>query len=512
MTNRQQSIAFLGSIVALHLLLRGYHLTQPLVDAFSWREASTAMIADNLPQNGWNLFLPEVNWTGPGPSYQGREFQLFTLVVALLQEGFGWHDWYGRLVSIIMSLGTLIALHRLTARVWDETHAHATALVYALLPGAIMIDSSALPDATMLALTVTGVWLFVLYIDTGRRQLLILAAASFALGALTKLPGFSVALVIAYLITVMALRSGVRTISPSLLAALAVICVVFAYYAWAVHVGNSYPPYHVAGSGYIWDVGIGGFWKSTFYLEELKDIAILWYYGYPLVVLFLVGLWFMPLRGADNPVSWIPHVWLISVALLYLVAARELTDNPWNLHVFHPAFAWFGARGALVLTTIGARRTSWMVAARAGALAIIVVSFSTIPLTRSMKQPVAENSRQLGLAIAEHARPSDLVITVAATVGDPIAIYYSRLRGWVFPPGGGQRAWSLFVDDDDAAIEEFQTLRAQGADWFGYVKNARDAKKRLFTEHHAGFLHYLETRATLVDDDSRFALYRLARR
>ena len=41
---------YLGSILIPAAGLRLVHVTQPLIDWFTWREASTAMIADNLPQ------------------------------------------------------------------------------------------------------------------------------------------------------------------------------------------------------------------------------------------------------------------------------------------------------------------------------------------------------------------------------------------------------------------------------------------------------------------------------
>jgi 4-amino-4-deoxy-L-arabinose transferase-like glycosyltransferase len=115
------------------------------------------MISENIPFNDWNIFYPEVSWTVPGPSYQGREFQLMTLLASILNALFGWHDWSGRVVGVAFSVLTVFSLHRLKALVWNETHAHVVAVLYAILPGTIMIDSSYLPDPVMLALVTTGI-------------------------------------------------------------------------------------------------------------------------------------------------------------------------------------------------------------------------------------------------------------------------------------------------------------------------------------------------------------------
>ncbi|MDN4175953.1 hypothetical protein QWY28_23615, partial [Nocardioides sp. SOB77] len=93
-------------------------------DAFSWREASTAMMADNFFLRSWNIFFPEVSWTGPDPSYQGRELQVISYITALLYAVFGWDDTWGRLVAIAFGVWGVFALHRLIARLWDEAHAH----------------------------------------------------------------------------------------------------------------------------------------------------------------------------------------------------------------------------------------------------------------------------------------------------------------------------------------------------------------------------------------------------
>jgi hypothetical protein len=57
---------YLLIILVLAASLRLNHINQPFTDAFSWRQSSTAMIADNNYRTNWNIFYPEVNWTGLG--------------------------------------------------------------------------------------------------------------------------------------------------------------------------------------------------------------------------------------------------------------------------------------------------------------------------------------------------------------------------------------------------------------------------------------------------------------
>src|SRR5262249_26585156 len=78
------SVAAVILIILVGALLRLEYITEPFFDKFSWRESSTAMMAQNFYRGHWNILYPEVDWGGPGPNYQGREFQVVTYVAAVL--------------------------------------------------------------------------------------------------------------------------------------------------------------------------------------------------------------------------------------------------------------------------------------------------------------------------------------------------------------------------------------------------------------------------------------------
>ncbi len=506
-------LAKLCAVMILAEVLRVWHLTQPLVDVFSWRQASTAMMSDNFRTGGWNIFFPEVSWTGPGPSYQGREFQLFSYMVAILHALFGWHDWFGRLLATIFSAITLFSLHRITALVWTERHAHAAALCYALMPATVMIDTSYLPDSTMLAFITLGVWMYLRYWTTGAPILLVIAASSFTLGALSKLPGLGAGLVIVFLAIVLAMRGEVRRARDTGIAAVIGLAVVIAWYAWAIYLGTHYPPFHVAGSGYVWELGLAEFFENGYYLGSLWNLSVWWLYGYPFITLLAVGLWTMPTHGAlgeDPALEFVPFLWLLAGIVIYLLAAKEITSNPWNLHMLHVPVAMFCGHALVGLIGQGTTaRLSIREMVRSVLLIFAMVGLATLPLVTRMKEPQAEEARLLGQELETLASPGDLVIAVAPEVGDPIGVYYSRGRGWVFPLGGGQTDWSTFGADGPEAIATFEDLRDQGARWFGVAKNARDRQGRLFTEHYVDLLAHLDTTSVKVADTDVYFIYRL---
>lgn len=93
-SNRTTTYLLIVILVAA-AILRLNHINQPLADAFSWRQTSTAMMADNYYRRNWNIFYPEISWNGPGLSYNGREFQTVSYIAALLYTLIGQHDWIG---------------------------------------------------------------------------------------------------------------------------------------------------------------------------------------------------------------------------------------------------------------------------------------------------------------------------------------------------------------------------------------------------------------------------------
>jgi 4-amino-4-deoxy-L-arabinose transferase-like glycosyltransferase len=506
---------FLFSILLIGAILRLQFVSEHLVDGFSWREASTAMMADNFLNRSWNIFFPEVSWTGADPGYQGRELAIVPYLAAVLNFFLGWQDWTGRAVATAFGVLTIFSLHRLLSNVWGTLHAHAGAFVYAILPGAVMIDSSYLPDPAMLALTVTGLWMFVSFLRNRSYRWLAGALVFLALGILAKLPGIAVLAAVFYAAFEW-IRIGIdqskRRFLTLLTSMAALGLVIFAYYSWALYLGRVYPPYHVAGSGYLWTDGFEKLIQEHFYLGKTWNVARIWFATLPVMFIAGIGLMFLPpktLNTATPRLGYLFHAWLIGAVLVYLVAAREISANVWNYHIFSVPLAAFGGRGLLLIARATENRPSWpWFYARMGALGAVVVGLGTLPGTAIMKRPGAMAAYELGSELERLTEPGDLVIAMAPNVGDPIAIYYSRRRGWVFPPAGGQNDWSIFYEND-VAIASLEKLKAAGAKWFAVPKDTHDSLGRDFFDHHKPLVDYLERTSKRVADEETYVIYQL---
>jgi 4-amino-4-deoxy-L-arabinose transferase-like glycosyltransferase len=512
----------LGVVLAVAAILRLYLLRQPFIDAFSWRQSSTAMIADNYFRNNWNILYPEVNWSGAGPSYQGRELQTVSYLTALLYQIFGQHDWLGRLVAIGFALVGIFALYQLVRLVWDEERATLSAGLMAVLPGSIFIERSFLPDAAMVALMTTSLWLLVVYLKTERSIYLLLAGFFGAWGGCTKISGLIIGLPMAYAIISMSgkrLWQSKRRLTAIILFGLLILVPVVAYYLWARHLAYSYPPYHFAGAGnWLWDDGFKAWWAQRFFLGLLGRRFADWLWTWPVIILVLLGLIISrykepevatlmtdkePVASPTKPV-WLFHWWLFAAMIFYFIGAKELVNNPWNFHLINPAAAALAGQAIFAIATSAARITHPLVRPATVILLFAIVFYRGQQGLIYMYRPYAEEGYKLGQALGQISDPGALVVTIANDPGDPVAIYYSGRRGWVFPPARPGKAWGE-IPEDAEAIKLFEELRAEGASWFGVV----GSRKAELEKRHPQFAAHLERTCELKSSDSTYAVYRI---
>lgn len=185
-----------------------------------------------------------------------------------------------------------------------------------------MIDRSFLPDPAMLALVTTGAWAYVAYLENDRLPVLIAAGLLTTIGVLAKLPGIAVVVPMTYATFVILHQRGRLSLGRLLVilgVALVAGALILGYYRWAHYLGTNYPPYHVAGSGYLWSDGFARFFEEAFYIPATWKIASSWLFTLPVVILTGIALLTAPPaanEGAPDDASassarWFFHVWFL---------------------------------------------------------------------------------------------------------------------------------------------------------------------------------------------------------
>jgi len=511
---------FLITIFTVAAIVRFNHINQPFVDVFSWRQASTAMMADNFYRINWNIFYPEVSWGGIGPNYQGREFQTVSYIAALLYRLVGQQDWVGRSVAVVFGLWGIFALYQLVRRVWDEKRAIAAAMVMAILPGSIFIERSFLPDPAMVALVTTSLWLLVVYLQTERWHFLFWAGAIGMWGFLSKITGLIIGIPMLYATATILYRQ--RMLYPRKLITIGVggvlmLTPVIAYYLWARHLSLSYPPYHFAGSGnWLWSDGLNKWLSQKYFLPQLVDNFTYWLWTWPTIILVGLGLFCRPPGTLDNQedlprletqtqAPWLFHWWFVASLIYYVIGAKELVHNPWNFQIMNPVAAALAGHGLVSITSVQTRVVRWIPFVIAGTFILIIGLLGHTNLKAMYSRPYGEESYHLGLRLRHYSQPGELVVTMASDLGDPNALYYSQRRGWTFPPASNEIDWSKFPEDDSDSIRMFESLQKMGADWLG-VANER---KKDFWVDHPRLVKYIQNNCRFVEKNKYGVIYQI---
>ena len=497
-------------ILTVAAILRFQNITQPFIDVYAWREASVAMMAENFYRRNWNILYPEVNWVGPGPGYQGREFQTVSYISALLYTFLGQHDWIGRSVSVLFGVLGIFATYQLTRRVWNEHSAIAAAALMAVLPGVVRLERSFLPDPAMVALIVTSFWMLLVYLQNDKPLYLIIAVVVGVWGVLTKISGMIVGLPLIY--TIVSIYDRRASLSAEKIAKLGLVGIlsalpVAAYYLWARHLAHSYPPNHFAGEGnWLWDQGLMQWIEQGYFISDLwGPLWRLW--SAPVILLACFGMFLPFLLKKNDPETksrithasrlslapWLFHWWMAAGVVFYLIGARELVGNSSNFHILTPAVAALSANAIIYISSFTAKQLKRpalpMVIV---VLIIVVIGIREWHYTR-FYSTYAKQSYQLGLAMKALSREDDLVITLGDVIGCPVAIYYSGRRGWLFPPFGEIKDEERLPNETEA-IATFERLRAKGAKWFGVVNRWRND----IWKERPKFAQYIEKNCELI--------------
>ena len=237
-------------------------------------------------------------------------------------------------------------------------------------------------------------------------------------------------------------------------------------------------------------------------------------------------------ESTANPISvdesgearWLFHWWFFGFMIFLLVGAHELYANAWNLHIVNPIAATLAGRGIIVIATFtaGMAQSFLTVIPRklllkvpvliAISLLLILNVFGQRALKNMYEPPnwYAEQSYKLGVALHQISQPNDLVVTLAHALGDPIAIYYSHRRGWVFTLGDGpeypegKEDDTALPKDDRISIQMIESLRKNGATWLGIV----GVQQNKIDKEHPLLLRYLKEKSQLKQSTPEWTIYR----
>lgn len=167
-------------ILALSFLVRFYKITAPLADWHSFRQVDTASVTREYVKHGIDLLHPtyhDYSNIASGKDnphgYRMVEFPIINAVTALILTNFSWLNEVitGRIISLVFSMGTLLALYTLTYQLSGKKVALLAAVSFGFLPYSIYYSRTILPETPMLFFSTTSILFFYWWLQKKEHRL-----------------------------------------------------------------------------------------------------------------------------------------------------------------------------------------------------------------------------------------------------------------------------------------------------------------------------------------------------
>ena len=464
-------ILLLVVIVLLGAGLRLLWIQSPLLDAHRWRQADTAAIARNLYEGRFNVFYPQVDWGGRD-GYVESEFPLVPALAAGLYELFGPQDYLGRVVTMLFSTATIVALFFLATELLGAAGGLAAAFLFAVSPAAVFFGRTFMPDSPMLFFWVAGVFAFVYHFRTGSRRALWLGSAATTIACLIKVPAVLMLAPIAGAAWQAKGRSALR--DSALWAAVLVPGVVtIAWYAHAfmlyrqtgltfgilVHPARTYPL----------DIAPGP-WKYAF--SKWSSVALLMRGDFYLTLLSrLYEILLLPWGFAGallGATMWkrtegrlVADAWLAALgAFILLMGEAHIGHEYYQLPLVPLGALYFGAfAGPAFAWRPSPNPATGLGRAVVMAVVLVVIGatgfyYSGIINSHFRPNNLDVRALQAGQAVARVV-PDDALAIVVDDYGatSPLLLYFAHRKGWSFDP-------------EDVHPQVIEGLKRKGARFF----------------------------------------------
>ena len=421
-------VFFLSLILIFGFAVRLYKFNNPVADWHSWRQADTSSVSRMFVDNGFNLFVPtyqDISNIASGlenpHGYRFVEFPIYNALQAglfVLFKTFTLEEW-GRLVTIIASLSTSLLLFLLIRRYLDSRTALFASFFYTFLPYSIYYGRTLLPDATMVAAGIAGVYFFDTYIRSllkkeKKQWVFFILSILFCAGALLLKP-FAI-FVLAPIAYIVFKNKTLFNWKVLLIGALSILPLI----AWRLWMQNFTEGIPV--SEWLLNGGNVRFKPSWFYWVFDHHISkfILGSFGFGLIV---AGL-FKKAKAKDYLFSL---AFLLSALLYLFVVARGNLQHDYYQIVIIPAIALFLARGASFLLEF-TDTTNKIIGFLALPIILFLMLFSSWYVVRDYF-----NINDISIVIAgkkaDSILPKDAKV-IAPQEGSTVFLYYTGRQGW----------------------------------------------------------------------------------
>jgi len=225
--------------IILFFIARMYGITNPPLEVgHNWRQTDGLMIARNFYERDANIFYPTVDVGGEKSGIVGSEFPILNYIIYLISLIFGFDDWYGRLIVLVVASVGILYFYRLIKRYFAEGSAF-NASILLLVSFWFSYSRKIIPDAFAASLCLIALYYAFSYLDEGKPLHLFTFFILALFGCLSKI-------MVATILTVLAFpifnpKIGIlRKVLVSFFSLLILIKVCWWYFVWVPYLNTTY--------------------------------------------------------------------------------------------------------------------------------------------------------------------------------------------------------------------------------------------------------------------------------
>jgi len=433
-------------LIGLLILICMYDLLSPPISVTIFRQTQTAMLTENFVKEGFSLSGLYLGLKGNDKCMLVLEFPIYNFVVGLLFYIFNHNPFWGKIVSLMSSVFTLVVFYRLIKSTFDDSIAFYSALFFILTPVGILMYTSFQPDALglmfmMCAIFLLNQWRFSLKIRT-----IALFSISLLFCGLCKFP-----LLVPY-IPICALMfffpKGKFRFPKFLEIIIIAVLFLLPFVFWYLYRAHITDPSLVGGE------------TSAFLIGDLGRFLSLNYYFKPSIMLIMltfcvIGTLYLGI--GFHRVSF-KEIALIMGIPLYFVVVPTVSDQYYYLLAIVPITALFMGRGfKLALDYFKYHRVTFI----GHTLFACYLMFFAFGVTYVLRMdnvilPASEAMQQV-------SKPDDLIFVVMmhdrgnSAPGNPTVTYFTKRNGW--------NVQKFNPKNLSETITEIEDKKKQGSKW-----------------------------------------------
>src|SRR3989344_1043167 len=427
--NQRRDTFLLFLILFFAFLVRLYRFDSPIADWHSWRQADTSSVSREFVKHGFDLLHPKYHDLSKTPSgldnlegYRFVEFPIFNILQAggyVIFDYFSLEEW-GRLVSIISSVITVLFIYLLCRMYLNSVTALVAGATYAFLPFSIYYVRVILPEPLMNMAIICGIYFFALWAKSrfslnGYSLFWFVLSLIFTSSALLIKP-FAIFFTLP-MVAIAYVEYGFLFLKKPIIWIFLIAALVPLIF-WRVWMSQF--PSGIPASDWLFNGGGIRFKGAYFYWiygERLAKLIL----GYFALTLLLLGIF-----KHKNGHYFLVFLSFLTSSLLYLtVVARGNVQHDYYQILILPTVAIFIGRGVSLVSEIkGANRQIAKILILVSVVFSISLSWFYVRDYYNTNYPIVEAGKK-----ADEILPQDALV-IAPLDGDTSFLYQTNRRGW----------------------------------------------------------------------------------